>query len=130
MEALSLSPAEPVKFLRHRNSSPTTPRQQRLTAWGIQVRGFGQPLTPGPGRSEYRIIWNVLRSAVYCLLENGRLRSDKAKVRHFMEKYWLYHDEVNGFSVLTDEDVAQLTLGECEEDEGRLWTVETEPPQP
>lgn len=61
--------------------------------------------------SDYAAIWQALTTQVYRLLNADSENGDRARVRRYGGA-WLYHDEQDGYQVVTDADVVGLMMEE------------------
>lgn len=57
-----------------------------------------------------RALWAACQSPVYLVVDEEGVNMADGRVRRLLGNYWLYVDDQDGFSVLTEEEVGYLLL--------------------
>lgn len=55
-------------------------------------------------------LWDALESKVLYVVDENGVNMGNAQVRHLLGKHWLYVDDQDGFSILHEDRVADLSL--------------------
>lgn len=60
--------------------------------------------------TDYSKVWGALNSDIFGVLDDEGNIDAGCRVRHLLGSHWIYVDDVDGYDILTDHDIAGMRI--------------------